>query len=180
MLLTIRAMRVRVPHYELKWEMSDKMRKSGAKRIVTIMMLILTIMGFAVEQPVLFGVHLYFGLTPIVFIMPISFIAIVFIILHLYQQWPLMLAWFKKSPDKKKQRDKTWRAVVLMTLILTFVCALAFGWYEALTSLGGEPPPLETMRIFSWVAYGFLAIHVWQRWRLTFSYFRRSPSKKAT
>jgi len=63
-----------------------------------------------------------------------------------------------------------------MAFMLALVCALSVGWYEALTSLEGGPPPLETMRIFSWVGYGFLAIHVWQRWRLTFSYFRRKSS----
>ena len=156
------------------------MRKSGAKRIVTIIMLIVTIIDFAVIQPAFFGVHTYFGFPPPVFIMPISFIGIVFYTLHLYQQWPLMLAWFKKSPDKKKQRDKTWRAVVLMTFILALVCTLAFGWFEALKSLReGQPPPLESMRIFMWIAFVFLAVHVWQRWRLTFSYFRRKPSTKA-
>ena len=154
------------------------MRKSRAKRVVTIIMLITTIIQFALIQPAFLGVLSYFGLIPIVFILPMSFICIVFYVLHLYQQWPLMLAWFKKSPDKKKQRDKTQRAVVLMTFMLVLVCALAVGWYEALTNIGGVPP-LETVRIFSWVAYGFLAIHVWQRWRLTFSYFRRKPSKKA-
>ena len=143
------------------------MRKSRAKRIVTIIMLITTVIQFALIQPVFFGVHLYFGLIPTVFILPMSFICIVFYVLHLYQQWPLMLAWFKKSPDKKKQRDKTQRAVVLMTFMLVLVFALAVGWYEALTSVGGEPPPFETIRIFSWVAYGLLAVHVWQRWRLT-------------
>ena len=156
------------------------MRKSGAKRIVTILMLIFTVIQIALIQPAYFGVLSYFGLIPIVFILPMSFICIVFYVLHLYQQWPLMLAWFKKSPDKKKQRDKTQRAVVLMTFMLVLVCALAFGWSEALKSLGeGQPPPLETMRIFSWVAYGLVAVHVWQRWRLTFSYFRRNPRKKA-
>ena len=156
------------------------MRKSRAKRVVTIIMLITTIIQFAVEQPACFGVYSYFWLSPIMFILPISFICIVFIVLHLYQQWPLMLAWFKKSPDKKKQRDKTWRAAVLMAFMLAVVCTLAFGWYEGLKALGeGRPPPFESMRIFSWVAYGFLAIHIWQRWRLIFSYFRRKPSKKA-
>ena len=155
------------------------MRKSGAKRIVTIIMLISTIIQFALIQPLWFGVLSYFGLISAVFMMPMSFISIVFYVLHLYQQWPLMLAWFKKSPDKKKQRDKTWRAVVLMTFMLTLVCTLAFGWYEGLKALGeGRPPPFESMRIFMWVAFAFLAIHVWQRWRLTFSYFRLNPSKK--
>ena len=156
------------------------MRKSGAKRIVTIIMLISTIIQFALIQPAWFGVRTYFGLIPTVFIMPMSFICIVFYVLHVYQQWPLMLAWFKKSPDGKKQRDKTWRAVVLITFIFVIVCTLAFSWSEALKSLGeGQPPPLETIRIFSWVAYGFLAIHIWQRWRLILSYFRRKPSKEA-
>jgi hypothetical protein len=156
------------------------MRKSRAKRVVTIIMLIVTVIQIALIQPAFFGVLSYFGLIPAVFIMPMSFICIVFYVLHLYQQWPLMLAWFKKSPDKKKQRDKTWRAVVLIALMLAVVCALAFGWSEGLKSLGeGQPPPLESMRIFSWVGFGFLAVHVWQRWRLTFSYFRRKPSKEA-
>ena len=156
------------------------MRKSGAKRVVTIIMLITSIIQFANIQPIFFGVHSYFGFNPAVFLMPISSICIVFYILHLYQQWPLMLAWFKKSPDKTKQRDKTWRAVVLIALMLAVVCALAFGWSEGLQALGeGRPPPLETMRISSWAGFGFLAIHVWQRWRLTFSYFQRKPGNKA-
>ena len=142
-------------------------------------MLITTVIQFALLQSAWFGVLLYFGLIPIVFILPMSFICIVFYVLHFYQQWPLMLAWFKKSHDKKKQRDKTQRAIVLMTFMLALICALGFGWYEALTSVGEGPPPLETMRIFSWVAFGLLAIHVWQRWRLTLSYFKRKPDKKA-
>ena len=157
------------------------MRKSRAKRIVTIVMLITCAIQFAVEQPACFGVYSYFGLSAIMFILPISFICIVFIVLHIYQQWPLMLAWFKKSPDKKKQRDKTWRMVVLIVFMLVLAYDLAFAWYEMLTNVGGGPPPLEiieTVRIWSWVAWGLLAIHVWQRWRLTFSYFKRSPSKK--
>ena len=154
------------------------MRKSGAKRVVTIIMLIVTVIQLANIQPVFFGVRTYFGLNPVVFILPMSFICIVFYVLHLYQQWPLMLAWFKKSPDKKKQRGKIWRAVVLMIFVLALVCTLATSWFEAIKSLReGQPPPLERMRIFMWVAFVFLAIHVWQRWRLTFSYFRRSPSK---
>ena len=155
-----------------------EMRKSGAKRVVTIIMLIVTVIQLANMQPVFFGVRTYFGLFPPLIILPVSFIAIVFIILHVYQNWPLMLAWFKKSPDKKKQRDKTWRAVVLIAFILVLVYSISSSWFEALTSKGRDIP-LESMRVWSWVAYVFLAIHVWQRWRLTFSYFRRSPSKKA-
>jgi hypothetical protein len=155
-------------------------RKSRAKRIVTIIMLITTVIQFFLMQPAFLGVTLYFGLIPAIFIMPMSFICIVFYVLHLYQQWPLMLAWFKKSSDKKKQRAKIWRAVVLMIFILALVCTLVFGWFEAIKSIReGQPPPLESMRIFMWIAFVFLAIHVWQRWRLTFSYFRRSPGKKA-
>ena len=155
------------------------MRKSRAKRVVTIIMLITTGIQFFLMQPAFLGVTSYFGLTPAIFIMPMSFICIVFYVLHLYQQWPLMLAWFKKSPDKKKQRDKTWRAVVLIAFMLALVCTLSFGWFEGIKHLReGQPPPIESMRIFMWIGFLFLAIHVWQRWRLTFSYFGRSPSKK--
>jgi hypothetical protein len=157
------------------------MRRREAKRIVTILMVIFTIMDLAVTQPAVFGVRTYFGLFPPVFIMPVSAIAIVLYILHLYQHWPLMLAWFKKSPDKNKQRDKTWRAVILIAFILVLMYDISFAWYKILTSEGKEIySVIDTMRIWSWVAYGFLAIHVWQRWRLTFSYFRRSQGKKAS
>ena len=151
------------------------MRKSKAKRVVTIILVVLCILQFANVQPVFFGVHSYFGLIPTVFILPVSFVSLVFIVLHVYQNWPLMLAWFKKGSDKKKQRDKMWRAIVLIAFMLVMSCSIAFGWYESLTTRGG-PPPLETMRIWFWVTYGLLVIHVWQRWRLTFSYFRRNPS----
>ena len=150
------------------------MRKSKAKRVVIIIMLITSLFQFALIQPAFFGVLSYFGLIPPVFILPVSFITIVFIILHVYQNWLLMLAWFKKSPDKKKQRDKTLRATTLIVFMLVFSCGIAFGWYESLTS-EGKDVPLETMRIWFWVSYGLLAINVWQRWRLTASYFRRSP-----
>jgi hypothetical protein len=157
------------------------MRNREAKRIVTILLLIFTIIGFIVEQPVWFGVRRYFGLVPTVFIAPISAIGIILIILHLYQRWPLMLAWFKKSPDKKKQRDKTWRAVILIVFMLIVIYDISFAWYEVLTSKGKVALSiLDTMRIWSWVAYGFIAVHVWQRWRLTFSYFRRSKGKKTS
>jgi hypothetical protein len=157
------------------------MRNREAKRIVTILLLIFTIIDLAVIQPAFFGVRTYFGLIPPVFIMPVSAIAMILIILHLYQHWPLMLAWFKKSPDKKKQRDKTWRAVILIVFMLVLIYDLSFAWYEMLTSEGKEIlSVLDTMRIWSWVAYGFLAVHVWQRWRLTFSYFRRSKGKKTS
>ena len=45
-----------------------------------------------------------------------------------------------------------------MTFMLVLICALAVGWYEALTSVGEGPPSLESMRIFSWVAYGLIAV----------------------
>ena len=154
------------------------MRKSKAKRIVTIIILVLTILIVAIMQPLYFGVRTYFGIDPRLIILPISFIAMVLYVLHVYQNWPLMLAWFKKSPDKKKQRDKMWRAVVLIVFILVLACDIAFAWHEILTNLGKGPPPLESMRIWFWLAFVFLAIHVWQRWRLTFSYFRRNPRNK--
>ena len=156
------------------------MRKSKAKRIVTIIMLITTFIQFALIQPAFFGVLSYFGLVPPVFILPMSFICIVFYVLHLYQQWPLMLAWFKKSPDKKKQRAKMWRAVILIAFILVIGYGISSGWREALTRTRAEMPlVLRSMQLSTYLSTVFLIIHVWQRWRLTFSYFKRSPAKRA-
>jgi hypothetical protein len=90
-----------------------------------------------------------------------------------------MLAWFKKSPDRKKQRAKMWRAAVLIVFMLVIAYDLAFAWYETLSKGKEILGILDYIRIWSWVAWGLLAIHVWQRWRLTFSYFRRNPHKKA-
>ena len=156
------------------------MRKSGAKRVVTIIMLITTIIQFALIQPVFFGVYSYFGFHPAVFIMPMSFICMVFYVLHLYQHWQLMLAWFKKSPDKKKQRAKTWRAVVLIAFVLVLGYGSSSGWHAALTHKGAEMLlVLRSMQFSTYLSTIFIIIHVWQRWRLTYSYFRRKPSKKA-
>jgi hypothetical protein len=156
------------------------MRKSGAKRVVTIIIVILTILIIGIQQPLFFGARTYFGLDPRLILLPISFIANVFYILHIYQNWPLVLAWFKKSPDKKKQRDKMWRAAVLIAFILVLGYDVSSAWHTALTSSGAEIHlVLSSMQFWTYLATVFLAIHVWQRWRLTFSYFRRSPGKRA-
>ena len=164
----------------MKCEMSDKMRKSGAKRVVTIIIVIFTILIIGIMQPLYFGARTYFGLDPRLIILPISFISIVFYILHVYQNWPRVLAWFKKSPDKKKQRDKIWRAVVLIALILVLGYNISSAWHEAMTRTGAEMLlVLRSMQFGTYLSTVFIIIHVWQRWRLTFSYFRRKPSKKA-
>jgi TRAP-type C4-dicarboxylate transport system permease small subunit len=91
-----------------------------------------------------------------------------------------VLAWFKKSPDKKKQRDKMWRAVVLIAFILVLGYNISSAWHEAMTRTGAEMLlVLRSMQFGTYLSTVFIVIHVWQRWRLTFSYFRRSPSKKA-
>jgi hypothetical protein len=90
-----------------------------------------------------------------------------------------MLAWFKKSPDKKKQRAKRWRALVLIAFILVLGYGISSAWHAALTHKGAEMLlVLRSMQFSTYLSTVFLAIHVWQRWRLTFSYFKRSPSKK--
>jgi membrane protease YdiL (CAAX protease family) len=155
------------------------MRKRGAKRIVTILLVIFNVVLFAIMQPAFFGVRTYFGLDPRLIVMPVSFVTIIIIVLHLYQNWPLLLSWFKKSLDKKKQREKIWR----MAVLIAFICILGYdiisAWYQALTGGGMAEVPVESIRVWSWVATALLAIHVWQRWRLTFSYFKRSPDRKA-
>ena len=156
------------------------MRRSGAKRVVTIIIVVLTILIVAIMQPLYFGVRTYFGIDPRLIILPISFISIVFYVLHVYQNWLLMLAWFKKSPDRKKQRDKMWRAVVLIAFILVLGYGISSGWHTALTHTRAEILlVLRSMQFSTYLSTLFIVIHVWQRWRLTFSYFRRSPSRKA-
>ena len=154
------------------------MRKSRAKRVVTILLVIFNVVLLAIMQPAFFGVGSYFGLDPRIVIMPVSFVTIIIIFLHFYQSWPLFLAWFKKSPDRKKQIEKLQRMVVLIAFVSILGYDIISAWYEALTKSATEIP-LESIRVWSWVATGFLAIHVWQRWRLTFSYFKRGSAKKA-
>ena len=153
------------------------MKRNEAKRKVTITLLISNIILLALMQPVFLGVGEYFGIDPRLIIMPVSFLTIIIIVLHLYQNWSLMLSWFKKSPDRKKQRDKVLRLVVLMAFMIVLGYDISKAWYEALTSESAEIS-IESMRIWSWVATGLLAVHVWQRWRLVFSYFKRKSSKK--
>ncbi len=154
------------------------MRKRAAKRIVTIALFLVTFILLASMQPVFFGVQTYFGINPLIILLPISFVCIVLICLHLYQNWPLLLFWFKRNPDKKKQRDRIQRMAVLIAFVLVLGYDISSAWYYAL-SVGIDGAPMGTIRLWSWVATGLLAIHVWQRWRLTFFYFkwgqRKSP-----
>lgn len=61
--------------------------------------------------------------------------------------------------------------VVLISFVVILTYDIAIGWYYAL-SYGVSNMPVEKLRIWSWLATGLLAIHVAQRWRLTFSYFK--------
>ena len=82
-------------------------------------------------------------------------------------------AWFKKSTDKKKKRDQLQRIPILVAFVVVMTYDIAFAWYYAV-GYGFDAMPMESIRFWSWVATGLLAVHVWQRWRLTFSYFRKS------
>ena len=152
------------------------MRKRADKRVVTIALLLVNFILLTSMQPVFFGVQTYFGISPLLILLPISFVCIVLIYLHLYQNWTLLLLWFKKSLDKKKQRDKIKRMAVLIAFILILGYDISSAWYYALTA-GIAASPIETIRLWSWVAAGLLAVHVWQRWKLTFSYFKREHGR---
>jgi hypothetical protein len=147
------------------------MRKKATKRVITIAMFLVTFILLAGMQPVFFGAQTYFGINPLLILLPISFLCIVLICLHLYQNWQLLLFWFKKSPDKKKQRDKIQRMAVLIAFIIILGYDISSAWYYALT-VGIAESPIENIRLWSWVATVLLAVHVWQRWKLTFSYFK--------
>ena len=87
------------------------MRTKRAKQLVTVILVIWYIFFVAITQPLFFEVHTYFGINALFIVMPIAFPVIVLFILHIYQNWALMLQLFKKSPDKTKQRKKMQRLV---------------------------------------------------------------------
>ena len=69
------------------------------------------------------------------------------------------------------------RLVVLLVFILVLGYDIILGWYEALR-FGIYEMHMDSIRIWAWVAAVLIGVHVWQRWKLTFSYFKRSPDKK--
>lgn len=147
------------------------MRRRAAKRAVTIALLVVTFVLLASMQPVFFGVQSYFGINPLLILLPMSFVCIVLMCLHLYQNWQLFLTWFRKSSDKAKQRDKIQRMAVLIAFMVILAYDISTAWYYALT-VGIAGAPVGMIRAWSWVATALLAVHIWQRWRLTFSYFK--------
>ncbi len=147
------------------------MRTKRAKQLVTVILVIWYIFFVAITQPLFFEVHTYFGINALFIVMPIAFPVIVLFILHIYQNWALMLQLFKKSPDKTKQRKKMQRLVVLIAFMVFLFFDIILGWYEALR-FGIYEWHVESLRILFWVATGLIAIHVWQRWRFTLSYFK--------
>jgi len=122
-------------------------------------------------QPLLFGVRTFFGINALAILLPLSGVFMVIAGFHIYQTWSRLRFWFKKSPDKAKQRDKILRVVVLLSFVVVLSYDIALGWYYAL-SYGVSRMPVEHLGIWSWIATGLLAIHVAQRWRLTCSCFK--------
>jgi len=149
------------------------MRTRAWKRAVTIAMIVVTTLQLGGMQPMFFGVKTYFGINPLVFLLPMSFVFIVIASLHWYQVWPLLRLWFKKSPTSLIRRDKRQRMAVLISFVVILSCSIANAWYYALKE-GIDGMPMQSIRILSWVATGLLVVHVLQRWRLTVSYFKRS------
>lgn len=148
------------------------MRTSSWKRVVTVTMFVVAVVMIGALQPMFFGVRTYFGLNPLTFLLPTSAVFIILMSLHLYQTWPLVRVWFKKSTDNEKKRDRLQRIAVLVAFVVVMSYDIASAWYYAL-NYGIYGMPMESIRLWSWVATGLLAVHVWQRWRLTFSYFRK-------
>jgi len=123
-------------------------------------------------QPMFFGEREYFGENPLTFLLPTSAVFIVLMSFHLYQTWPLVRLWFKKSKNKEKRRDQLQRIPVVVAFVVIMSYDISSAWYYAV-KYGIEAMPMESIRLWSWIATGLLAVHVWQRWRLTFSYFRK-------
>ncbi len=152
------------------------LRKRPAKRLVTVTLFLVTVVLLGGLQPLLFGVQTFFGVNALAILLPLSFVFMVIAGFHIYQTWPRLRFWFKKSPDTSKQRDKIKRMVVLISFVVVLTYDIVLGWYYAL-SYGVAEMPVESLRPWSWLATGLLAIHVAQRWRLTFSYFKARPQQ---
>ena len=152
------------------------MRTRIWKRRVTVALVIATVIMLGGMQPMFFGVKTFFGVNVLAFLLPMSAVFIVIACLHLYQTWPLTLLWFKKSLDSKKRWDKRKRMAVLISFIVVLSYDIANAWYYAV-NFGIDGMPMESIRVWSWVATGLLVVHVWQRWRLTVSYFKRDPRR---
>lgn len=149
------------------------MRTRFWKRVVTIAIVVMTVVMLGGIQPMFFGVKTYFGVNLLAIMLPLSFVFMVVTGLHLYQNWPLLRLWFKKGSAPKKRWDKRQRMVVLISFVAILGYDIASAWYHALKD-GLDGMPMGQIRIWSWVATAFLFVHVWQRWRLTVSYFKRS------
>lgn len=68
-----------------------------------------------------------------------------------------------------------------MAVLIAFMLVLSYdissAWYAAVTGEVNEVT-IKSIRVWNWVATGLLAIHVWQRWSLTFSYLKPGRSKE--
>jgi hypothetical protein len=156
----------------------EAIRKRPAKRVVTIALVVVTLVQLSGLQLLFLGVHTFAGINALAFLLPLSSVFMVLVGLHLYQTWPLARAWLKKSKDKAKQRDKAQRMLVLLAFVLILGSDMVVAWYYAV-KYGIAGMPMESIRLWSWVATGFLVVHVWQRWRLTLSYFRPGRESSA-
>jgi hypothetical protein len=147
------------------------MRKKVWKRVLTIALIVSTVVVLGGIQPMFFHVKTYFGVNLLAIMLPLSGVFMVITGFHLYQNWPLLRLWFKKTANPKKRWDRRKRAIVLIAFVAILGYDIASAWYYALR-YGLDGMPMAQIRIWSWVATGLLVVHVWQRWRLTASYFK--------
>ena len=154
--------------------------KRESKRATTLIIFFLTMILVGGMQPLFFGKMTYFGMNPLNILLPIAFVFLILTVIHIHQNWTLFLSWFKKNEDKRIQRHKMQRMIVLFLMVGFLGYDIAFAWYEVL-SKGIEKisgMPTGTIRLWSWIGTFWLSVHVVQRWRLMLSYFK--PRRKKT
>lgn len=117
-------------------------------------------------QPFFLGYNYYFGLDARIICMPLAFLVLPFLFIHIYQNCPLLVSLYRRSINKDRKAKYYFGTTVAM-MVIGFTDIVS-GWVSGVS--GNEKYIIFPMWVWSWSFTILIIIHSYQRRKILFNY----------